>query len=86
MQSQDEGLGYPTERGKNKNAWRMDIGQTPIQGQRHGYAILLQMGVRGARNERGDIIERMHKMMKKCRFLCEKVGFYEKCCNFDATK
>ena len=29
---------------------------------------------------------RMHKMMKKCRFLCEKVEFYEKCCNFDATK
>lgn len=28
----------------------------------------------------------MHKMMKKCRFLGEKVGFYEKCCNFDATK
>jgi len=54
MQSQDEGHGYPTERGKNKNAWRMDIGQTPIQGQRHGYAILLQMGVRGVRNERGN--------------------------------
>ena len=28
----------------------------------------------------------MHKIKKKCRFLGEKVGFYEKCCNFDATK
>jgi hypothetical protein len=63
----------------------MNIGQTPVEGQRHGYAILLQMGVRGARNERGKK-GRMHKMMKKCRFLCEKVEFYEKCCNFDATK
>ena len=26
------------------------------------------------------------QIKKKCRFLCEKVEFYEKCCNFDATK
>lgn len=28
----------------------------------------------------------VHKMMKKCRFLGEKVEFCEKCCNFEATK
>jgi hypothetical protein len=34
------------------------IGQTPIGGYLNVDAILLQIGVRGARNERGDIIER----------------------------
>ena len=66
---EDEGLAstgrrsYPSDGvGETiKQCWRMNIGQTPVEGQRHGYAILLQMGVRGARNERGNIIERCTK-------------------------
>jgi hypothetical protein len=37
------------------------IGQTPIEGYLNVDAILFQIGVRGARNERGDIIERCTK-------------------------
>ena len=33
---EDEGLIHWTERGKEtKRCWRMNIGQTPIEGQRH---------------------------------------------------
>jgi hypothetical protein len=37
------------------------IGQTPIEGYLNVDAILFQIGVRGARNKRVDIIERCTK-------------------------
>ena len=58
---EDEGLAstgrrsYPSDGvGETiKQCWRMNIGQTPIEGYLNVDAILFQIGVRGARNERG---------------------------------
>ena len=47
MQSQDEGLGYPTERGKDKYASRMTNGNRgdTAFGYRYVHAVLLSIRV-----------------------------------------